>query len=85
MVQGRIGEFVEQGRQVVDELVGIEANVSRQPGTYGLAHPADHKVRGGLDPVVLGDLQRTTDVLAGQYCEQRAGLGALAYQHGVGR
>jgi hypothetical protein len=33
MVQRRIGEFFEQGRQVVDELVGIEANVSRQPGT----------------------------------------------------
>ena len=52
-VQARIGQLVEQRRELVDQLLGIEPNIAGQPRADRLPHPADDEVRRGLDPVVL--------------------------------
>jgi len=81
----RLGEFVEQRRQLIDELVWFEPYVAGKPGADGLPDAADHEVRRGLDAVVCRYPQRVADVLSGQHGEHSGGFGAFARDHRVGQ
>ena len=81
----RVGQLVEQRRELVDQLIGIEPHCTGQPRADGLRHPTDHEMRGGLDPVVLWDAQCVLDMAAGEHSEQGTGFDTLADQHGIGQ